>query len=296
MNPIKGLLTPSCSFSLTETRGPKIEAPSMAERQFEKRQTNKSLQSVYHTSRKDKGTTMRLQFSIAFLALTAWPSVIGWTSLGDNPQCGNGGPSSLSKSQDSIDISSTEDWSRRRNLLATFASASFALASITPPAFAADRPQEFSSVGTQAPPPDGSSPFVTLESGVKIKDFQVGSGDGTIGPSSQVSIQCSGRLLNLNGEIFYNTKNNNPDGFGAIPLVVDLGKGQAVPGLEAGLVGMKKGGVRRIIVPEDLAYNKVPDLEPKPMNANDQRALDSVVKNPRRDGAILFDVKVERFK
>ena len=103
-------------------------------------------------------------------------------------------------------------------------------------------------------------------------------------------------MLNLNGVIFYNTKTNNPDGFGAIPLTLELGKGQAVPGLESGLLGMKKGGIRRIIVPQELAYNKFPDLAPRPMTINDQRALDSVVKNPRRDGAILFDVQVERFK
>ena len=117
-----------------------------------------------------------------------------------------------------------------------------------------------------------------------------------MGPASKVDIQCSGRLLNLNGVVFYNTKTNNPDGFGAIPLTIELGKGNVLPGLEAGLVGMRKGGIRRIIVPQELAYNAFPDLEPKPMNANDQRALDSVVKNPRRDGAILFDVSVDRFK
>lgn len=59
---------------------------------------------------------------------------------------------------------------------------------------------------------------------------------------------------------------------------------------------MKKGGIRRIIVPADLAYSKYPDLEPKPLNSIDQRALYSVVKNPRRDATILFDVQVERFK
>jgi FKBP-type peptidyl-prolyl cis-trans isomerase len=159
-----------------------------------------------------------------------------------------------------------------------------------------EQPAEFRNVGTQAPPPDGDMPFITLDNGVKVKDFRVGTGDAVVGPSSRVDIQCSGRLLNLNGVIFYNTKNNNPDGFGAIPLSLELGKGQAVPGLESGLLGMKKGGIRRIIVPQELAYNKFPDLEPRPMTINDQRALDSVVKNPRRDGAILFDVQLERFK
>ena len=59
---------------------------------------------------------------------------------------------------------------------------------------------------------------------------------------------------------------------------------------------MKKGGIRRIIVPADLAYSKFPNLEPQPTSVLDQRALDSVVKNPRRDATILFDVSVERVK
>ena len=146
------------------------------------------------------------------------------------------------------------------------------------------------------PSGDETSQFTTLANGVKIKDFSVGTGSDAVGSGSRVSIQCSGRLLNLNGVVFYNTKNNNPDGFGAVPLTVTLGKGEAIPGLEAGIVGMRKNGIRRIIIPADLAYSKYPDLEPKPMSDLDQRALDSVVKNPRRDATIMFDVRVERFK
>jgi FKBP-type peptidyl-prolyl cis-trans isomerase len=157
------------------------------------------------------------------------------------------------------------------------------------------KPKEFLDVGTQAPAPEGEPPFVELTNGVKVKDVRPGNGQ-TVTADSQVMIQASGRLLNLNGVIFYNTKNNNPDGFGAIPLSINLGKGEVLPGLESGIIGMKKGGIRRIIIPADLAYSKFPNLEPKPMNSNDQRALDSVVKNPRRDATILFDVSVERIK
>lgn len=181
----------------------------------------------------------------------------------------------------------------RRNFVATLAG-SAALGIAATPALA--QPSEFANIDTQAPPVQaGDPPFVTLENGVKIKDFSLGSGDA-VGPGARVSIQASGRLLNLNGVIFYNTKNNNPDGFGAIPLMINLGKGEALPGLESGIIGMKKNGIRRIIVPAELAYSKFPDLEPKPMSDLDQRALDSVVKNPRRDSTILFDVKLERFK
>lgn len=159
-----------------------------------------------------------------------------------------------------------------------------------------EKPQEFIDVGTQAPAPEGQPEFIELANGVKVKDFKSGTGDAVVQPTSTVQIQCNGRLLNLNGVSFYNTKNNNPDGFGAIPLSIHLGQGEAIPGLESGIVGMRKGGIRRIIIPADLAYSKFPDLEPKPMSAIDQRALDSVIKNPRRDATVLFDVSVERLK
>ena len=163
-----------------------------------------------------------------------------------------------------------------------------------------DKPQEFISVGTQAPTPDGTSSFIELSNGVQYKDIKQGidSGSGTVTDKSTVQIQCSGRLLNLNGVSYYNTKNNNPDGFGSsLPLEIHLGQGEAIPGLEMALVGMKKGGIRRIIIPASMGYNvNQPNLEPKPTNANDQRALDSVLKNPRRDATILMDVSLERFK
>jgi len=182
---------------------------------------------------------------------------------------------------------------KRRAVLEGFATAAF-----LPSIVAQAQPAEFQNIGTQSPMPSGdeSSQFTTLANDVKIKDFSVGTGSDVVGTGSQISVQCSGRLLNLNGVVFYNTKNNNPDGFGAIPLTITLGKGEAIPGLESGIVGMRKNGIRRIIIPADLAYSKYPNLEPKPMNDLDQRALDSVVKNPRRDATILFDVRLERFK
>ena len=51
-----------------------------------------------------------------------------------------------------------------------------------------EQPAEFRNVGTQAPPPDGDMPFVTLDNGVKVKDFRVGNGDDVVGPSSRVDI------------------------------------------------------------------------------------------------------------
>lgn len=173
--------------------------------------------------------------------------------------------------------------------------AAFSVAALAPRSAHA-QPKEFVGVDTQAPARDGDAPFATLPSGVKVKVLFPGQGEPMAAAGTTVSVQLNGRLLNLNGVSFYNTKNNNPDGFGAVPLTIPLGKGAALPGLEEGIVGMRKGEIRRIIVPSELGYSKFPGLEPVPVNSIDQQALDSVVKNPRRDATLLFDVKLEKAK
>ena len=205
--------------------------------------------------------------------------------------------------QSKTPIITSPDTNRRVALEGIITSTAAATATVFLPNIASvqAQPTEFQNIGTQSPLPAGGgssvdeTQFKTLPNGVKIKDFSVGTGSEIVGNNSRVSFQCSGRLLNLNGVVFYNTKNNNPDGFGAIPLTVTLGKGESLPGLDSGLIGMRKNGIRRIIVPAELAYSVYPNLEPKPMSDLDQRALDSVVKNPRRDATILFDVRLERF-
>mmetsp|Transcript_30826 Transcript_30826/g.51227 ORF Transcript_30826/g.51227 Transcript_30826/m.51227 type:complete len:232 (+) Transcript_30826:441-1136(+) len=128
-----------------------------------------------------------------------------------------------------------DDCNNRRQVIANSIKSILSLPLLSPlfvsTVASAEKPSEFVNIGTQAPPPaDGTAPFITLRNGVKIKEIRLGTGDAVVTPNSRVDIQCSGRLLNLNGVSFYNTKNNNPDGFGAIPLSLDLGKGMAVPG------------------------------------------------------------------
>ena len=159
---------------------------------------------------------------------------------------------------------------------------------------------QFAEVGRQERPPDGETPFATLSGGVQIKDFRTGErGAGpVVRRGSRVELTMKGRLLNLNGVIFYDTKSNDPNGFGeGTPLTFVVGDGSVLPGLEAGVIGMVRGGVRRIIVPSDVVgYGTFPNLEPRPFTDAERRALDSVIKNPRRDGTVMFDVKVERVR
>ena len=97
--------------------------------------------------------------------------------------------------------------------------------------------------------------------------------------------------------MFYDTKSKDASGFGeGTPLVFTVGDGTVLPGLESGLIGMEKGAIRRIIVPGEVGYAANPNLEPQPLTDVEKRALDSVVKNPRRDQTVMFDVKVERVR
>ena len=187
------------------------------------------------------------------------------------------------------------------HILAAAAAAASTCTSTSPALAVGDegsKPKEFTNVGTQAPAPDGESPFRTLDSGVKIKDFRPGGGDMVAAKGTRVSLQLTGRLLNLNGVIFYDSKKNDDTGFGeGLPLTFVIGEGTVIPGLEEGVIGMKKSGIRRIIVPAELGYDTTKNLlEPVPFTADTQRALDSVIRNKRRDASLLFDVKLERLK
>lgn len=63
------------------------------------------------------------------------------------------------------------------------------------------------------------------------------------------------------------SRNNKVDGLDAVPITFVVGSGTVLPGLEEGIIGMKRGSIRRIIVPSEVGYGKYPGLEPKPTSA-----------------------------
>lgn len=217
-----------------------------------------------------------------------------------------GHPTHTFKETTRLPISTTDILTRRSILKnASLVSSSFISLAIIGDALSAlavDDAQ-FVEVGQQERPPNGETPFTTLPNGVQIKDFRVGGGGATSGSlavvqvGSRVELTMKGRLLNLNGVIFYDTKENDPNGFGeGSPLVFTVGDNTVLPGLESGIIGMTKGGVRRIIVPANLGYGAFPTLEPQPLSEMEKRALESVTKNSRRDQTVLFDVWVDRVR
>lgn len=94
-------------------------------------------------------------------------------------------------------------------------------------------------------PPACAERAFTTESGVRYRDLKCGSGAlperGWI-----LSTDYTGTLAD--GERFDSTR-GQPG-----PFRFSLGGGQNIPGWDEGVAGMRVGGVRRVVIPPELAY------------------------------------------
>lgn len=104
-----------------------------------------------------------------------------------------------------------------------------------------------------APTPPSDTPPVVDQQPVKLPDglqyidiTQGGGAPATTG--SSVSVIYTGWLQST-GQKFDSTYDD-----GGQPFSVTLGQGQVIPGWEEGLVGIRSGGTRRLIIPASLAY------------------------------------------
>jgi len=89
-----------------------------------------------------------------------------------------------------------------------------------------------------------------------LREYNAGKGDKEVEEGSQVTINLVGRLLNLNGVKFFSTKEKTDEFGEGQPLTFTIGAGEALPGLEEGMIGMKKGAIRKVCLTEKLAYTK----------------------------------------
>lgn len=84
-----------------------------------------------------------------------------------------------------------------------------------------------------------------MSDGVYYRDLAVGTGT-PIDTGSKVQVRYAGFLVN--GSLFDQSAPT------AAPLTFTLGKGSVIKGWDEGLVGMKLGGQRQLVIPPDLAY------------------------------------------
>jgi peptidylprolyl isomerase len=89
--------------------------------------------------------------------------------------------------------------------------------------------------------PDGDIPFE-----LAIEDLVVGNGDEAT-KGSKVTVHYVGVAFR-SGEEFDASWNRGQ------PFEFALGKGQVIPGWDAGVAGMKVGGRRKLTIPSAMAY------------------------------------------
>lgn len=85
-----------------------------------------------------------------------------------------------------------------------------------------------------------------LPTELTVTDAVVGTG-AEAQPGTTVSVLYTGMLPD--GTVFDASANH-----GGQPIVFPLGAGNVIPGWDQGLVGMKVGGKRQLIIPPDMAY------------------------------------------
>lgn len=87
--------------------------------------------------------------------------------------------------------------------------------------------------------------FITTQDGLKYLDEVVGTGD-EVKSGDTVTVHYLGTLEN--GVKFDSSYDRNA------PFTTQIGVGHVIKGWDEGIVGMKTGGKRKLVIPSDLGY------------------------------------------
>ncbi len=114
---------------------------------------------------------------------------------------------------------------------------------------------------------------VTYPDGLKVIDLEVGSGP-TVVKGVNATVQYTGWLTSC--KMFDSSRQA-----GRTPFQVQVGAGNVIPGWDEGLVGMKVGGKRKLVIPSELAYG--------PSGQTDQ-STGAVIIPP--NATLIFDIEL----
>jgi len=98
-----------------------------------------------------------------------------------------------------------------------------------------------------ATPPAVKGQIKKLPGGLEYIDVKTGTG-AVVQAGSSINVQYTG-WLQSNGKKFDSSYDH-----GGQPFNLTVGQGQVIPGWDEGLVGMRVGGTRRLVIPPALAY------------------------------------------
>lgn len=140
--------------------------------------------------------------------------------------------------------------------------------------------------------------------------FKEGDPDATrfVKAGDTITVDLIGYLTGWNGLVFVRTQDKS--GYSEKPVTFKVGAGEAIPGLDRGVVGMVKGEKRRLVIPGKLGYPRPcsdedlgkPGAIPDPTQSAPgsgapwelRNRLINGVLNSYRDDTLAIDVKVVR--
>lgn len=139
--------------------------------------------------------------------------------------------------------------------------------------------------------------FQLTPSGLQVKDATLGKPDF---PEPQygdtVVVGWEGYTINYFGRPFETHKLQELDGVISEPLRFKVGDKTVIPAIDEAVRHMREGGVRQLIVPVELGYDKEKRLLPRPSTFSGQRALDFVLDNDGglMDKTLLINIDLKR--
>ena len=141
-------------------------------------------------------------------------------------------------------------------------------------------------------------PWEKLDDGVQFREYREGRGEISVEKGSRVAVEMTIRCKSFataqepGGVKYFSTKEDTD--FNEIAFTI--GNGEIIPELEEGMMGMKKGSVRRIEIPTEFVYaaKKLDQLPlPSEKNKDGKRRFESLFKT---DATLIFEVLVTRIK
>jgi FKBP-type peptidyl-prolyl cis-trans isomerase FkpA len=254
------------------------------------------------------------KMKLALILMSCLPLAQGFSSIVSLPKTAGGHQETAVLLHAEKKLDGQEHKNNRRSFLYT-AGAAFSIAVSAPQAaFAGIDPNALKALPVQGDVVGGTTRLRQIEalknpesdtvdqaweeltSGVAYRDYRVGRGEATIQPGSKVAAEMTIRMKSFSsanepGGIKYFSTKEDTD-FNEVAFKV--GSGEISAGLEEGMMGMKKGGLRRIEVPSELVFAaRNANQLPLPTTKDGKRRFENLFKT---DATLLFEVLVTRVK
>lgn len=149
-----------------------------------------------------------------------------------------------------------------------------------------------SSAGIRVADPDAGSKIVTTESGLRYYDF--------ITPGSEAAPVDDGTRISVHYTLGTTGARNGwkiDSSYDRDPLTFTVGRCEVVHGLDEGVLGMRAGGRRRVVIPSELGY-KTKDDRPVVMGFAEYQRFKNIYLNPDRQYKpdLVMDVTVVKVR